>query len=94
MTYYKQHIFVCTNQKAGDKKCCAQSGGGALFDALKSKLVELNLHGPDQVRVSKSGCLGRCDSGPCVVVYPQGQWYTLTSSQDLETIIKSVSDHL
>lgn len=87
MTYYTQHIFVCTNQKAPDKACCAQSGGEPFFHYLKTKLIERSLHGPNQYRVSKSGCLGRCGQGPCLVIYPEGIWYTYTSTADLDDII-------
>jgi (2Fe-2S) ferredoxin len=85
--HYNKHLFVCTNQKAPGKKCCALGGGEPIFDHLKSRLLELGLHGPGKVRVSKSGCLGRCSEGPCIVVYPEGLWYTYTSTQDVDEII-------
>jgi (2Fe-2S) ferredoxin len=34
--------------------------------------------GIDDVRVQKSGCLDKCESGPTCVVYPQGEWFCLT----------------
>ncbi|MFI4962791.1 MAG: (2Fe-2S) ferredoxin domain-containing protein, partial [Legionellales bacterium] len=79
MTYYTKHVLICTNQKIAGKQCCANSGGEAFFDHMKSKLLELELHGPSKIRVSKSGCLGRCSSGPCIVIYPEGVWYTYSS---------------
>ena len=88
MTHYTKHLFVCTNQKPDGKQCCAQSGGDAFFSYLKSKLQELGLHGPGQCRVSKSGCLGRCASGPCLVIYPEGTWYTYASFADMDEIIE------
>ncbi len=88
MTHYTKHLFVCTNQKAEGKQCCAQSGGDAFFAHLKSKLQELGLHGPGKCRVSKSGCLGRCPSGPCLVIYPEGVWYTYASFADIDDIIE------
>ena len=87
MTHYKKHIFVCTNQKPQGKTCCANTGGEPFFNYLKTKLNELNLHGPNKIRVSKSGCLGRCDLGPCIVIYPEGIWYTYTSQADMDEII-------
>lgn len=89
MTYYTKHVFVCTNQKVPGKQCCANSGGEEFLTHLKSKLLELELHGPGRVRVSKSGCLGRCASGPCIVVYPEGVWYTYSSIEDIDEIIES-----
>jgi (2Fe-2S) ferredoxin len=55
---------------------------------MKSKLVELAMHGAGKIRVSKSGCLGRCNSGPCIVIYPEGVWYSYTSFSDIDRIIE------
>lgn len=80
---------MCCNQKAPGKACCATAGGEPYFDYLKSKLVEKDVHGPGKIRVSKSGCLGRCSSGPCMVVYPEGVWYAYSSFAELDAIIES-----
>lgn len=87
MEHYIKHVFLCTNQKAAGKKCCADAGGEIYFDYIKSKLLELDLHGPGKIRVSKSGCLGRCSLGPCIVIYPESIWYTYSSFADLDEII-------
>lgn len=34
--------------------------------------------GIEDVRVQKSGCLDKCESGPTCVIYPQGEWFCLT----------------
>jgi len=100
LSYYNKHIFVCTNQKASGKTCCANTGGEPFFDYLKKRLGELELRGEGKIRVSKSGCLGRCDLGPCVVIYPEGVWYTYASYLDIDEIIdrylirNEVVDHL
>jgi (2Fe-2S) ferredoxin len=87
--YYEKHILVCTNQKASGKQCCALSGGEPYFEYLKERLLELELHGPGKIRVSKTGCLGRCSLGPCIVIYPEGVWYTYSSKMDIDRIIES-----
>ncbi len=56
---------------------------------MKSKLLELELHGPGKYRVSKSGCLGRCSLGPCLVIYPDEVWYTYSNYEDMDEIISS-----
>lgn len=89
MTYYSKHVLLCTNQKVPGKQCCANSGGEEYFSHMKSKLLELELHGPGKIRVSKSGCLGRCSSGPCIVIYPEGTWYTYSSTEDIDEIVDS-----
>lgn len=87
MGYYEKHILVCSNQKPAGKTCCANSGGEPFFDYLKSKLLSLERHGPGKFRVSKTGCLGRCGNGPCIVIYPEGVWYSYSSFTDLDDIV-------
>ncbi len=88
MSYYTKHVLLCTNQKPTGKTCCANSGGDDYFHYMKTKLIELDMHGPDKIRVSKSGCLGRCNSGPCIVIYPEGVWYSYSSLADIDKIIE------
>ncbi|MDP3269025.1 MAG: (2Fe-2S) ferredoxin domain-containing protein [Legionella sp.] len=88
MTYYAKHVLLCTNQKPAGKQCCANSGGEEFFSYMKTRLLELEMHGPGKIRVSKSGCLGRCSSGPCIVIYPEGVWYTYSSYEDIDSIIR------
>lgn len=87
MNQYKKHIFICTNQKGADKVCCANKGGEAYFLHMKKQLRMLGLHGVGQFRVSQSGCLGRCEQGPCIVIYPEGIWYSYETLADIDEII-------
>lgn len=87
MTYYTKHVLMCTNQKVAGKQCCANSGGEEFFSHMKTRLLELDMHGPGKIRVSKSGCLGRCSSGPCIVIYPEGIWYTYETVEDIDQIV-------
>lgn len=89
MSFYTKHILLCTNQKMAGKICCANSGGEAFFEYFKSKLLEMDLHGPGKIRISKTGCLGRCSQGPGIVIYPEGTWYTYSSYEDIDNIIES-----
>jgi (2Fe-2S) ferredoxin len=47
----------------------------------------MNQHGPNKIRVSASGCLGRCKLGPCVVIYPENKWFTYQNRSDVDRII-------
>lgn len=85
--YYLKHIFMCTQQKEPGKTCCANTGGSSYAEDLKTKLNALQRHGKGKVRVSRSGCLGRCNLGPCLVIYPEGIWYTYHSYEDIDEII-------
>jgi (2Fe-2S) ferredoxin len=89
LTYYSKHVFICTNQKAEGKPCCARSGGEDFFQYMKAKVAKLELNGPGKIRISKSGCLGRCNLGPCLLIYPEGVWYSYGSFADLDRIIEN-----
>ena len=87
--HYNKHVFVCSNQKAPGKICCANTGGEPFFDYMKTRLKTLDLHGAGKIRMSQSGCLGRCKRGPCLVIYPEGVWYRYASQDDLDDIIQT-----
>lgn len=85
--HYQRHIFMCTNQKIPGKNCCANNNAAESCAYMKTQLLEQGLHGPRKIRVSPSGCLGRCNQGPCVVIYPEGVWYRYACLQDIEEIV-------
>jgi len=41
------------------------------------------------VMLTNTGCLGICNEGPIVIVYPEGVWYGSVSSDDVSEIIAS-----
>jgi (2Fe-2S) ferredoxin/predicted O-methyltransferase YrrM len=43
----------------------------------------------DDVIVSTCGCLGLCDSGPVMIVYPEGTWYVKVTPADVKEIVSS-----
>ncbi len=86
MTYQK-HIFFCTNQRDGDRRCCNNHHASALQLYAKRQVAELKLAGAGGVRVNAAGCLGRCKLGPVMVVYPEGVWYNYHSEADVDRIL-------
>lgn len=86
--YYQRHIFFCINQKKEGKKCCASADAADIAQYARKRLKELDLFGPNKIRVSESGCLGRCSGGPCVVIYPEQTWYRYDDSDDIDKIIE------
>lgn len=89
MSYYRTHLFFCTNQRDNGRKCCAQADACAIRDYIKDNLKQRGLAGPGGIRVNAAGCLGRCKDGPSLVVYPQGTWYTYQSTQDIDEIVEN-----
>lgn len=87
MSYYKHHVFFCTNQREG-KACCQDHNAQALRDYAKDKVKKLGLAGPGGVRINSAGCLDRCAEGPVIVIYPQETWYTYVDREDIDEIIE------
>lgn len=92
MSYYKHHVFFCTNQREG-KACCQDHNAQALRDYAKDKVKALGLAGPGGVRVNSAGCLDRCAEGPVIVIYPQETWYTYVDREDIDEIIEQHLQH-
>lgn len=93
MSFYSHHVFFCTNQRdpAPDgqtRPCCAGKDASAIRDYAKKKVKGLSLAGAGKVRINNAGCLDRCEEGPCVVIYPQGIWYTYVDRDDVDEIIE------
>jgi (2Fe-2S) ferredoxin len=88
--FYKKHLFVCTNLKQDGKKCCHQGNAEAMAVYLKEQLQLRDLHGPGKIRVSQSGCLGRCSEGPNILVYPEGSWHSYASKEDIDKLIRAL----
>ncbi|AHN28971.1 Ferredoxin related-protein [Snodgrassella alvi wkB2] len=89
MSYYAKHLFVCTNRR--DNPCRQSCGdddvGADAVDYLKGHAKDMGLMGVGKLRISSAGCLGRCDEGPVMVLYPQGRWYTYVDESDLQEIL-------
>ena len=62
--------------------CCAGGGGLVLYAKLKN-MIKRGLRG--RVRVSKAGCLDRCEDGPNIMVFPDNVWYSHVAEADLRT---------
>ena len=52
----------------------------------EKKIFDLKLK---DIRVNQSGCLDKCESGPVMVIYPQGVWYKYKDKIDVDEIINS-----
>lgn len=88
MSYYRRHVFFCTNQRDDGRQSCEQCGASRARSYAKERIKELGLAGPGQARINTAGCLDRCSEGPVMVVYPESVWYTYVDEEDVEEIIQ------
>lgn len=93
MSYYKYHVFFCTNQRESGELCCGQCNAGEIRDYTKARIKELGLAGEGKVRINTAGCLDRCELGPVLVVYPDEVWYTYVDREDIDEIIVEHLQH-
>ncbi len=89
-TPFACHVFVCTNDRQGERKSCADEASPELRAALKQAVAKRGWRG--RVRVSGCGCLGVCEQGPNVMLYPQGLWLSAASLDDAEQILAKISE--
>ena len=85
MEPFRFHLFVCTQQKPEGIPSCPASGSFAVLDALDR---ETQRHGlSNEVQLTTCGCMGLCDEGPVMVVYPAGVWYRRVQPSDVPGIV-------
>jgi (2Fe-2S) ferredoxin/predicted O-methyltransferase YrrM len=87
MEPFRHHIFVCTQQKAEGVTSCPGNRSLQMLQTLQQEIGAQGLD--DEVQVSTCGCLGLCDDGPIMIVYPEGTWYRRVQSEDVREIVSS-----
>ena len=78
MESWRSHVLVCAG--AG----CVSSGCREVRDTLIQGVMEFGLQG--EIKVIETGCIGSCDLGPIVVVYPEGVFYQKVKAEDARII--------
>lgn len=82
------HIFVCTNQRTGTERLsCGEAHGLELVTEFKKQIKDLKTN--LTIRAQRAGCLGICDFGPTVAIYPEGIFYVGVKKEDVNEIVQS-----
>jgi (2Fe-2S) ferredoxin len=89
MSYYKHHVFFCTNQREPGEMCCNNNNAQAMRDYCKARVKAAGDKIQGKVRVNNAGCLDRCEQGPVIVIYPEDVWYTYVDQEDIDEIVES-----
>ena len=85
---YTKHVFFCTNTSEDGSSCCNRFNSQKMRKYAKNKTKELGIHGDDKIRINSAGCLGKCEKGPVIVIYPEATWYTWVDEIDIDEIIQ------
>ena len=86
----KKEIFIC-NFKRDDGENCFDRGAKEITDDLKSWAKK---HHKDELKVFRSGCLGKCSQGVAVLCYPEKNFLLEVNPLDIEDIKKGLEEAL
>jgi 3-hydroxy-5-methyl-1-naphthoate 3-O-methyltransferase len=84
---FRFHLFLCTRQKPEGVQSCPAAGSLSVRDCLAREIQARGLD--SEVQLTTCGCMGLCDEGPVMVVYPGGVWYRRIQTGDVSEIVDS-----
>jgi (2Fe-2S) ferredoxin len=68
---------------------CHKKDSAALLPYIETELSD---RGMEDIMVSSTGCMSRCESGPLMVVYPQGSWYGDMTEEKIDEVLDALQD--
>lgn len=85
----QRHVFVCAQARppGHPRSSCAAKGASAVLQAFWAELQKRQVY--DKVSITNSGCIGPCDQGANVLVYPEGVLYRGVTPEDVSEIFTS-----
>lgn len=87
MEPFRYHIFVCTQEKPAGVDSCPANRSLSVLETLEREVLAQAIDA--DVQVTTCGCLGLCDDGPVLIIYPQGIWYRRVQAGDVAEIVSS-----
>jgi len=76
----RSHILLCYGG------ACISSGAESVKEAMEEAIVKANLQ--NEVDIITTGCMGTCELGPVMVIYPDGVFYQKVKPEDTEEIVQ------
>ncbi|MBI5257895.1 MAG: (2Fe-2S) ferredoxin domain-containing protein [Burkholderiales bacterium] len=83
-----RQVFVCTQQRppGHPRGSCAAKAATPLLQGLWAELQKRQAY--EQVAITYAGCLGPCDGGPNLLVYPEGVLYQRVTPEDIPELFE------
>lgn len=84
----EKHVFVCGQERppGHPRGSCMDRGAQDLLMELNQQFEQQGLWG--RFALTSTGCIGACDLGPTVLVYPDGVLYIKVSRDDVADIVE------
>jgi (2Fe-2S) ferredoxin len=88
MSRPERSVFVCSQQRppGHPRGSCAGKGSQAVLQAFWKELQTGNAY--EKVGITYSGCLGPCEGGVNVVVFPENVLYSRVTVEDVQEIFQ------
>jgi (2Fe-2S) ferredoxin len=83
---FRRLILVCVNEREVGEVACGGRNSRDIHFKIKQHVKAKGLS--REIRVSKTRCLGHCEVGPTVAVYPDRIWYGGVTLDDADEIIR------
>ncbi|MDN5331833.1 MAG: NADP-reducing hydrogenase subunit HndC [Tepidanaerobacteraceae bacterium] len=80
MEFYRAHVLVCRGTG------CTASGSEPVMEAFEKEIEKRGLS--KEVKVLLTGCLGLCELGPNIIIYPEGTYYCKVKVEDVPEIVE------
>lgn len=83
-----RHVFICSQARppGHPRGSCGEKGCREVVDEFTRQWQQRQCF--TQVTVTPTGCLGPCNIGPSVLVYPEGVMYGNVSKADVGEIFE------
>ena len=82
---YARMLLVCVNERAQGESSCGGRDSKPLAEALKKAVEAAGMKG--KIRVTRTLCLGLCDEGPNVMIFPEGVLLSDVRPEDVPAIV-------
>lgn len=82
------HIFVCSQRRADGhpRGSCGGKGAEAVYNAFAQVLIQNNLN--NRIALTSTTCMGPCQAGANVLIYPGAVMYSWVEPQDAALIVE------
>lgn len=82
------HIFLCGQRRpeGHPRGSCGAKGSEALYNAFAQVLIKHNLN--NRIALTSTGCIGPCQAGANVLIYPGSIMYSWVEPEDAARIVE------